>query len=37
LRGWWTKDGGVLSYAGRGEAGVGERTETVRLTYPDGF
>ena len=37
LRGWWKKDGGVLSYAGRREAGVGKRNETVRLTYPDGF
>jgi len=37
LRGWWKKDGGVLSYVGRREAGVGKRNETVRLTYPDGF
>lgn len=37
LRGWWKKDGGVVSYAGRREAGVGKRNETVRLTYPDGF
>lgn len=37
LRGWWKKDGAVLSYAGRREAGVGKRNETVRLTYPDGF
>ena len=37
LRGWWKKDGGVLNYVGRREAGVGKRNETVRLTYPDGF
>jgi hypothetical protein len=37
LRGWWKKDGATLSYAGRREAGVGKRNETVRLTYPDGF
>jgi hypothetical protein len=37
LRGWWKKDGAILSYVGRREAGVGRRNETVRLTYPDGF
>jgi hypothetical protein len=37
LRGWWKKEGATLSYAGRREAGVGKRNETVRLTYPDGF
>lgn len=37
LRGWWRKDGATLSYAGRREAGVGKRNETIRLTYPDGF
>lgn len=37
LHGWWKKDGAVLSYLGRREAGVGKRNETVRLTYPDGF
>lgn len=37
LHGWWKKDGGVLNYVGRREAGVGKRNETVRLTYPDGF
>ena len=37
LRGWWKKEGAVLSYIGRREAGVGKRNETVRLTYPDGF
>jgi hypothetical protein len=37
LRGWWRKQGATLSYAGRREAGVGRRNETVRLTYPDGF
>jgi hypothetical protein len=37
LRGWWRKEGGKLSYAGRREAGLAKRNETVRLTYPDGF
>lgn len=37
LRGWWRKEGAVLSYAGRREAGLAKRNETVRLTYPDGF
>ena len=37
LHGWWRKQGATLSYAGRREAGVGRRNETVRLTYPDGF
>jgi hypothetical protein len=37
LRGWWRKEGGTLSYAGRREAGLARRNETVRLTYPDGF
>src|ERR1051325_805696 len=37
LRGWWRKEGASLTYAGRREAGVGKRNETVRLTYPDGF
>ncbi|HEX3281511.1 MAG TPA: hypothetical protein VHR36_09800 [Pyrinomonadaceae bacterium] len=37
LRGWWKKEGATISYAGRREAGVGKRNETVRLTYPDGF
>jgi hypothetical protein len=37
LRGWWRKKGATLSYAGRREAGLGYRNETVRLTYPDGF
>ncbi|HEX8071240.1 MAG TPA: hypothetical protein VF546_14890 [Pyrinomonadaceae bacterium] len=37
LRGWWRKEGATLTYAGRQEAGVGRRNETVRLTYPDGF
>jgi hypothetical protein len=37
LRGWWKKEGAAVSYAGRREAGVGKRNETVRLTYPDGF
>jgi hypothetical protein len=37
LRGWWRKEGATLSYAGRREAGLAKRNETVRLTYPDGF
>ena len=37
LRGWWRKDGATLSYIGRREASLGQRNETVRLTYPDGF
>jgi hypothetical protein len=37
LRGWWKKDGAKVRYAGRREAGLAKRNETVRLTYPDGF
>jgi hypothetical protein len=37
LRGWWRKEGATLSYAGRREAGLAKRNETVCLTYPDGF
>ncbi len=37
LRGWWHKAGASASYAGRREAGLARRNETVRLTYPDGF
>src|SRR5215813_2747031 len=37
LRGWWKPKGAKLSYAGRREAGLGRRNETVKLTYPDGF
>ncbi|MGH9961523.1 MAG: hypothetical protein ACREBC_31085, partial [Pyrinomonadaceae bacterium] len=37
LRGWWRKEGAILSYAGRREAGLAKRNETVALTYPDGF
>ncbi|HEY5885012.1 MAG TPA: hypothetical protein VIT88_10020 [Pyrinomonadaceae bacterium] len=37
LQGWWRKEGGVLTYAGRREAGLAKRNETVRLTYPDGY
>ncbi|HKP47433.1 MAG TPA: hypothetical protein VJT50_12610 [Pyrinomonadaceae bacterium] len=37
LHGWWRNEGATLSYAGRREAGVGKRNETVRLTYKDGF
>jgi hypothetical protein len=37
LRGAWRTQGAKLSYAGRREAGLGRRNETVRLTYPDGF
>lgn len=37
LQGWWRKEGAVLTYAGRREAGLARRNETVRLTYPDGY
>jgi len=37
LRGWWRKEGGTVAYAGRREAGLAKRNETLRLTYPDGF
>src|SRR5262245_2980412 len=29
LRGWWRKEKGVISYAGRREAGLAKRNETV--------
>lgn len=35
LRGYWKKDGGKITYAGRREAGVGNRNEAIRLTFPD--
>jgi hypothetical protein len=37
LRGWWKKEGGKITYAGRREAGLAKRNETIRVTYPDGF
>lgn len=37
LKGFWRKDGAKLSYAGRREAGLARRNETVRLAYPDGY
>jgi hypothetical protein len=37
LHGWWKKENGTLTYAGRREAGLARRNETIRLTYPDGF
>jgi hypothetical protein len=37
LRGEWRKEGATLTYAGRREAGLARRNETVRVTYPDGF
>jgi hypothetical protein len=37
LRGWWKKEGAKVVYAGRREAGLAKRNETVRLTYPNGF
>ncbi|PYS90688.1 MAG: hypothetical protein DMF64_14230 [Acidobacteria bacterium] len=37
LRGWWRREGAMLTYVGRREAGLAKRNETVRLTYPDGF
>src|ERR1044072_5041828 len=36
-RGWWKKDGGKITYAGRREAGLAKRNETIRVTYPDGY
>jgi hypothetical protein len=35
LRGYWKKDGGKITYVGRREAGVGNRNETIRLTFAD--
>jgi hypothetical protein len=37
LRGWWREEGGSVKYLGRREAGLANRNETIRLTYPDGF
>jgi hypothetical protein len=37
LRGAWRQEGAKLSYAGRREAGIARRNETVKLTYPDGL
>lgn len=37
LRGWWRKEGGKVVYVGRREAGLANRNETLRLTYPSGF
>ena len=37
LHGWWKEEGATISYAGRREAGLARRNETVRLTYTDGF
>ena len=37
LRGYWKKDGGKITYAGRREAGLAKRNETIRLTDPTGF
>ena len=37
LKGWWRNEGGKVTYAGRREAGLARRNETVRLTYPNGF
>src|ERR1044072_3101820 len=37
LRGYWKKDGGKITYAGRREAGLAKRNETIRLTLPDGY
>jgi hypothetical protein len=37
LRGYWKKDGGKITYAGRREAGLAKRNETIRLTFPDGY
>ncbi len=37
LKGYWKKEGGKITYAGRREAGLAKRNETIRLTYPDGW
>lgn len=37
LRGVWRKEGAQVAYAGRREAGLAKRNETVRVTYADGF
>ena len=37
LRGSWRKESAKLAYVGRREAGIGQRNEVVRLTYPDGY
>jgi hypothetical protein len=37
LRGAWRQEGAKLSYAGRREAGIGRRNETVRLVYTNGL
>jgi hypothetical protein len=37
LRGSWRKENAKLAYVGRREAGIGQRNEVVRLTYPDGY
>jgi hypothetical protein len=37
IHGWWRAEGASLAYAGRREAGLARRNETVRLKYPDGF
>ncbi len=37
LRGTWRKESAKIAYAGRREAGLAKRNETVRVTYPDGF
>lgn len=37
LHGWWRKEGAMLSYIGRREAGLAKRNEVVRITYPEGF
>ena len=37
LKGYWKKEGGKITYAGRREAGLAKRNEAIRLTYPDGW
>lgn len=37
LRGYWKKNGGKITYAGRREAGLAKRNETIKLTEPSGF
>lgn len=36
MRGYWKKNGGKITYAGRREAGLAKRNETIKLTEPDG-
>lgn len=37
LRGAWRKEGAVLTYIGRREAGLGRRNDVLKLVYKDSF